>query len=487
MQQKFIVLTILALTASTVYCGSGSGSGSGSSESSEAKDMKQKKECVNDVVDESGSSGKPLLIEALYNISITLTVEKKVIFEQFIIELEELFISDNYTSIEIAMQSSFKIHQFFLKYPEFYDQCKYLSIGSWGTFYELFQVGVYLAADKFTGCLVHNEFGKFDLIEAFLEFQSKCGDAVAFETYISQLTLILESTTYTESEKYSLIYQMILQIIAQFPDMKDEFLNLEIGEFGSVFMLQEISVQYYRMEQIKVLFEGEPKCEFVSALYASLSDSKYQLSSSNKGYLKILFDRFSTIIGNNTLTYAEKIKAISYQYRQFIKTFDYLEETILSFEISTEFGTFGDFLAMFAFGESQGCYPEYFLTFPEITTEVVTTENPTTETQTTVSVTGDCATASSYVLQVVDGTSILYSYASTTWSTWAAIEKANWKSLCTRIYTNFITNTSMSDSEKVTSIIAEINAYVAFYYYREANVHAIEIGTWGTIGQLCTC
>uniref|UniRef100_A0A0N4ZX33 Acetylcholinesterase n=1 Tax=Parastrongyloides trichosuri TaxID=131310 RepID=A0A0N4ZX33_PARTI len=446
-----------------------------------------KKECVNDVVDESGSSGKPLLIEALYNISITLTVEKKVIFEQFIIELEELFISDNYTSIEIAMQSSFKIHQFFLKYPEFYDQCKYLSIGSWGTFYELFQVGVYLAADKFTGCLVHNEFGKFDLIEAFLEFQSKCGDAVAFETYISQLTLILESTTYTESEKYSLIYQMILQIIAQFPDMKDEFLNLEIGEFGSVFMLQEISVQYYRMEQIKVLFEGEPKCEFVSALYASLSDSKYQLSSSNKGYLKILFDRFSTIIGNNTLTYAEKIKAISYQYRQFIKTFDYLEETILSFEISTEFGTFGDFLAMFAFGESQGCYPEYFLTFSEITTEVVTTENPTTETQTTVSVTGDCATASSYVLQVVDGTSILYSYASTTWSTWAAIEKANWKSLCTRIYTNFITNTSMSDSEKVTSIIAEINAYVAFYYYREANVHAIEIGTWGTIGQLCTC
>uniref|UniRef100_A0A0N4ZLM6 LysM domain-containing protein n=1 Tax=Parastrongyloides trichosuri TaxID=131310 RepID=A0A0N4ZLM6_PARTI len=482
MQQKFIVLTLLALIASTVYCGSGSGSGSGSSESSEAKDMKHKKECADDVVNESGSTGKPLLIEALYNISITLTVEEKVIFEQFIIELEGLFISENYTSIEIVMESSFKIKLFFLKYPQFYVQWQYIEIGSWGTFNDLFQVGVYLSADKFTGCFVHNEFGKFDLIEAFLEFQLKCGDASGFETYISQLTLILESTTYTESEKYSLIYELILQIIAQFPDLKEEFLSLEIGGFGSFYMLQEIAVQYYRMEQIQVLFEGEPKCEFVTALYGCLSDSKYQLSSSNKGYLKIFFDRFSVIIGNETLTYAEKIKAISYQYRQFIKTYPYLEEIFLSFEISAEFGTFGDFLAMFAFGESQGSWPESFITLPEISTEV-----PTTEAVSTVPATGNCGTAGNYILQVADGTSILWQYASATYSNWAAIEKANWKSLCSRVYTNFVINTSLTETEKVNSIIAEINAYVAFYYYREANVYAIQLGAWGTIGQLCTC
>uniref|UniRef100_A0A0N4ZLN6 LysM domain-containing protein n=1 Tax=Parastrongyloides trichosuri TaxID=131310 RepID=A0A0N4ZLN6_PARTI len=399
--QKLLVLTLLALIASTVYCGSGSGSGSGSSESSEAKDMKHKKECADDVVNESGSTGKPLLIEALYNISITLTVEEKVIFEQFIIELEGLFISENYTSIEIVMESSFKIKLFFLKYPQFYVQWQYIEIGSWGTFNDLFQVGVYLSADKFTGCFVHNEFGKFDLIEAFLEFQLKCGDASGFETYISQLTLILESTTYTESEKYSLIYELILQIIA---------------------------------------------------------------------------------IGNETLTYAEKIKAISYQYRQFIKTYPYLEEIFLSFEISAEFGTFGDFLAMFAFGESQGSWPESFITLPEISTEV-----PTTEAVSTVPATGNCGTAGNYILQVADGTSILWQYASATYSNWAAIEKANWKSLCSRVYTNFVINTSLTETEKVNSIIAEINAYVAFYYYREANVYAIQLGAWGTIGQLCAC
>uniref|UniRef100_A0A0N5CBL1 Histone H2A n=1 Tax=Strongyloides papillosus TaxID=174720 RepID=A0A0N5CBL1_STREA len=395
--QKLLVLSILALTISTIYCGSGSGS----SESSEAKDLKKKKECAGDVVDETGDSGKPLLIEALFNVSITFTGEDKIIFEEFIIELEGLFASENYTSLEIVMYSSFKLKKFFLKYPVFYKQCQFLSIGSWGTFYDLIQVGVYLSADKFNGCLIVNESGKFDLIEAFLQFKSKCPNPAAFEVYISQLTLILESTEYSEAEKYALIYELILQISAEFPDLKEEFLELEIGTFGSIFMLQEISVQYYRMKEIKKLFKGKPKCEFVSALYSCLSDSKYQLSMSNKGYLKVLFDKFSVIIANDTLTYAEQIKAISYQYRQFIKTYYYLQETILSFEISAEFGTFGDFIAMFAFGESQECWPEDFLTFPEVTTEVATTEAATTEAPTTVPVTGDCSTASSVVLQVV--------------------------------------------------------------------------------------
>uniref|UniRef100_A0A0N5BBQ8 Uncharacterized protein n=1 Tax=Strongyloides papillosus TaxID=174720 RepID=A0A0N5BBQ8_STREA len=483
--QKLLLLAILGLTVSTIYCDSGSGSGS--SESSEAKDLKKKKECAGDVVDETGDSGKPLLIEALFNVSITFTGQDKIIFEEFIIELEGLFASENYTSLEIVMYSSFKLKKFFLKYPVFYKQCQFLSIGSWGTFYDLIQVGVYLSADKFNGCLIVNESGKFDLIEAFLQFKSKCPNPAAFEVYISQLTLILESTEYSESEKYALIYELILQISAEFPDLKEEFLELEIGTFGSIYMLQEISVQYYRMKEIKKLFKGKPKCEFVSALYSCLSDSKYQLSMSNKGYLKILFDKFSVIIANDTLTYAEQIKAISYQYRQFIKTYYYLQETILSFEISAEFGTFGDFIAMFAFAESEECWPEDFLTLPEVTTEVATTEAATTEAPTTVPVTGDCSTASSVVLQVVGTQSILYTSAMSSWSTWAAIEKANWKTFCDKIYANYVISTTMTEEAKVTAIIADINAYVAFYYYREEHVHSIQLGTWGTVGQLCSC
>ncbi|CEF62721.1 Hypothetical protein SRAE_1000099100 [Strongyloides ratti] len=481
--QKLFLLTILALTASTIYCGSGSGS----SESSEAKDLKKKKECAGDVVDETGTSDKPLLIEALFNVSITLTGQDKIIFDQFVIELEAFFATENYTSLEIVMYSSFKIKQFFIKYPVFYEKCKYMYIGSWGTFYDLFQVGVYLSADKFNGCLIVNQFGKFDLIEAFLQFKLKCPNPAAFDVYITDLTLILESTVYSESEKYALIYEMILKISVEFPDLKEEFLNLEIGSFGSIYMLQEISVQYYRMKEIKKLFKGKPKCEFVSALYTCLTNSKYQLSNSNKGFLKILFDRFTVIIANDTLTYAEQIKAISYQYRQFVKTYYYLEETFLSFEISAEFGTFGDFLAMFAFGESQECWPEDFLTLPELTTEVSTTEAATTEAPTTTALTGDCSTASSAVLQVVNGQTILYTAAMDSWSTWAAIEKANWKTFCTKIYTNYVISTTMTESQKVTAIITDINAYVAFYYYREEHIHSIKLGVWGTVGELCSC
>uniref|UniRef100_A0AAF5DJT4 Uncharacterized protein n=1 Tax=Strongyloides stercoralis TaxID=6248 RepID=A0AAF5DJT4_STRER len=503
--QKLLLLTILALTASTIYCGSGSGS-------SEAKDMKKKQDCSGDVIDEIGVSGKPILIEVLFNISITLTGEDKIVFDQFIIELEAFLASGTYTSIELSMYCSFKIKKFFSKYSKFLETYKYESIGSWGTFDDLFQVGTYHSAEKFNGCLIINSFGKFDIIETFLQFQLKLSNPSAFDAYISELTLILQSTSYTESEKYNLIYEFITKVSTDFPDFKEDLFDLEIGSFGSIYMLQEISIQYYRMEQVETLFEGEPKCAFVTALYSCLTDSKYQLSASNKGYLKILFDRISVIIADSTLTYAQKIKAISYQYRQFVKTYGYLEQTFLSFEISAQFGCFGDFLAMFAFGESQQCWPEYFLTLIGSTTEVstteaattevsttefsttevsttesATTEVSTTEAQTTAAITGDCSSASSVVLQVVNGQTIFYTAAMESWSTWAAIEKANWKTFCTKIYNNYVISTTMTETEKITAIIADINAYVAFYYYREEHVFSIQLGVWGTVGQLCSC
>uniref|UniRef100_A0A0K0DRY3 MACPF domain-containing protein n=1 Tax=Strongyloides stercoralis TaxID=6248 RepID=A0A0K0DRY3_STRER len=508
--QKLLLLTILSLVVSTIYCGSGS-------ESSEAKDLKKKQECSGDVIDEIGSSGKPILIEVLFNISITLTGEDKIVFDQFIIELEAFLASGIYTSIELSMYCSFKIKQFFSKYSIFYEKYKYESIGLWGTFDELFQVGTYHSAEKFNGCLVMNSSGKFDIIETFLQFQLKLSNPSVFDVYINELTLILQSTSYTESEKYNLIYKFISKVSTDFPDFKKNLFDLEIGSFGSIYMLQEISIQYYRMEQVEILFEGEPKCAFVTALYSCLTDSKYQLSSSNKGYLKILFDKFSVIIADSTLTYAEKIKAISYQYRQFVKTYGYLEQTFLSFEISAQFGCFGDFLAMFAFGESQQCWPEYFLTLigttielstteaaitevyttefsttelsttESSTTELSTIEVSTTEGQTTAIITGDCSSASSVVLQVVNGQTIFYTAAMESWSTWAAIEKANWKTFCTKIYNNYVISTTMTETEKITAIIAEINAYVAFYYYREEHIFSIQLGVWGTVRQLCSC
>ena len=47
-----------------------------------------------------------------------------------------------------------------------------------------------------------------------------------------------------------------------------------------------------------------------------------------------------------------QIKAITYQLCQFIKTYYYFEETILSDEFSAEFDTLGDFLVMLVFDES---------------------------------------------------------------------------------------------------------------------------------------
>ena len=73
------------------------------------------------------------------------------------------------------------VHDFFLKYPGFYQQCQFLSIGSRETFYDLLLVGVNFPADKFKGCLIVNESSKFDLVEAFLQFKSKCPNPAFFK------------------------------------------------------------------------------------------------------------------------------------------------------------------------------------------------------------------------------------------------------------------------------------------------------------------
>ena len=71
------------------------------------------------------------------------------------------------------MYSSFILNKFFLKYLIFYEECRFLYIGSLKTFYDLFQIGVYLSADKFNDILIVNKLRKFDFIEALLKFKLK--------------------------------------------------------------------------------------------------------------------------------------------------------------------------------------------------------------------------------------------------------------------------------------------------------------------------
>ncbi|CEF70575.1 Hypothetical protein SRAE_2000520300 [Strongyloides ratti] len=368
--QKLAYFYLLALLAVPIACGS--------HETSASKSAEEDKSTCSDIVDEDGESGKPLLIEALWNISITLTGSSQTSFNEFIIYLEDkYFESGNYTSIEIVNECSFEIYQFFMINSNYYSEFQFIQIGTWGSFYNLFQVGIYLSSDKFSGCWSENSSGEYDILISFQTFQATLSqsDQTIFETYITQLETILSSTD-DLSTKYAEFYSLCLQITTDHSEWESAFLSTECGNMGSLYMLFQISVQYYRISLIPSMFSGTPQCSFVEGLESCLSNPSYSISASDKAYINATILSFQEIINDQSLTFVEKMQNIVYQYEQFLVTFYYLEEVFLSFEISAEFGTFQDFISIFVFGQTQDCWPEGFdvTSSPLPITEVTSSE-----------------------------------------------------------------------------------------------------------------
>uniref|UniRef100_A0A0N5A6J4 SEA domain-containing protein n=1 Tax=Parastrongyloides trichosuri TaxID=131310 RepID=A0A0N5A6J4_PARTI len=349
--QKLVILCLLALLATITLCNS--------HETSCSKEAKDDKETCSDIVDENGTSGKPLLLEALYNISFTLTGTDQTTFNTFISYLDSTYFeSGNYTSIEIVLECSFEIYKFFTENIDFCSGFFDISIGSWGTFNNFFQVGIYLSADKFGGCWSENSSGQYDILIAFQNFQATLSQSeqASFSIYIQQLTVIINSGE-ESSEKYTQLYSLILQIISN-TQWSSSFLSFQCGEMGSFYMLYQITIEYYRISLIPDLFSGPAPCGFVEGLESCLSNTSYTISASDKAYINATFQKFQVVISDSSLSVVEQMQEIVYIYEQFLITFYYLEDVFLSFQISAEFGTFEEFLEIYAFGQTQSCWPE---------------------------------------------------------------------------------------------------------------------------------
>uniref|UniRef100_A0AAF5DCQ5 C-type lectin domain-containing protein n=1 Tax=Strongyloides stercoralis TaxID=6248 RepID=A0AAF5DCQ5_STRER len=514
--QKLAYFYFLALLAVPIICGS--------HETSASKSAEENKDTCTELVEEHGESGKPILIEALWNISLTLTGNDQVTFQEFITYLQDTYFdSGNYTSTEIVLECSFEIYQFLKKTNNYYSQFQYTVIGTWGTFYDLFQVGIYLSADKFGGCWSENSSGEYDLLISFETFQETLSqsDQSIFQTYITQLQTIISSTEEL-SIKYSQFYSLCLQITTQHSEWESSFYSTECGSMGSLYMLIQISSQYYRISLIPTLFTGTPQCPFIEGLESCLSNPSYTISCSDKAYLNITILSFQEIINDESLTYTEKIQYIIYKYEKFLITFDYLEDLFLSLEISSEFGTFQDFISIFTFGQTQDCWPEGFenITSSEITekiTEEVTSEQSTQEVtteQSTVEVTteeaadtttyipttttitikptttpikGNCATAPKQCLALSGNWSVIYTSSTKQWGSWTASQKTNWKNECTSFTNKYIKNQNMTPIQKIKNVVTSIKKYVQTFTYMKVKIFAIQIVQWGTIGQLCGC
>uniref|UniRef100_A0A0K0F3Z2 Flo11 domain-containing protein n=1 Tax=Strongyloides venezuelensis TaxID=75913 RepID=A0A0K0F3Z2_STRVS len=354
--QRIAYLYLLALLATPIFCGS--------HETSASKSAEENKNTCSELADDDGSSGKPILIEALYNISITLSGSSQTTFNNFIVYLEDkYFESGNYTSIEIVLECSFEIYQFFMSNSNYYSEFQFITIGEWGSFYDLFQVGIYLSADNFNGCWSENSSGEYDLLISFQTFQAtlSSSDQATFNTYITQLEVILSSTE-DVSVKYEQFYSLCIQITTDHPEWESSFLSTDCGSMGSLYMLLQISLQYYRISLVPSLFSGTPECQFVQGLESCLTNPSYTISASDKAYINATIMSFQETISDESLTIIEQMQIIIYQYEQFLLTYYYLDEVFLSFQISAEFGTFQDFISIFTFGQTQDCWPDNFET-----------------------------------------------------------------------------------------------------------------------------
>ncbi|KAI6209128.1 Trehalase [Aphelenchoides besseyi] len=420
-----------------------------------------------------------ILIEVFYNFTILFEGELQIIWLNFVEHCEKtIFAVEWYTAEVKFIKCVYALKALFVQYEEIKIALQYQWIAQWGYVIDLFTVVVNVQYEYIGVTIEIDSEGSCPLFDALLNYTSgNSQQHNAVITLIQELTVIIQSSYYSQFDKYYLINVKFSAFFAQYSSWQVEFYGIEIIGFGS--LEQFISVTYVVSFCVRVALDRSfssnksrlsmwfiggsvSNCVLLQVLLEASQNTSYSTSvrSSIKQFYQVCYEFFQVEVD----VYVRLEFFINQTFQWYL-----LEEWFVEYVYGLELAEWGSFYQLIASGYFHCGWQTH------ITTSAASSTSALPESTTAQA---ECSSRDELIVVGACNNTVFTTYINKAYATWSA-------SYQTQKRVESLIWSSISVSEKLTQISQVLGNYATDE--RQTTLEAVQIASWGTVGQFCGC
>ncbi|KAI1704074.1 hypothetical protein Ddc_16291 [Ditylenchus destructor] len=448
------------------------------------------------------------LTDALYNISLILTVEQRTIFLEFIEYIKVTILIDvTLTDIEKVVRCSYALKHFCSQNIDIYYKIAFEFIGSWGRCIDFVYVSVDLQAVITEKIVTLDSNGDCELFEALLNATQ--GNQQQYEAVLELIeelrVTVFANVELTYAQKLAKCHEIIVAFFEVHVEWQSSFYEIEITGYGSFESYVDVCHGYYRALTIGKVISGssDSDCVLLAALTEASANTSFSLSVRNQ--IKELHDKLQAYFVIE-IDISIRLQYISQQCFQVFQVEEFIVQVLdlISCEVDGElWGLWYDVLWCSQFCHNSGSCGDLdhgmgTSLAPSTSTSVAGTSavvtssagsTASTEAPTTTSPAADCGSRPTLIVISSVNTTILTDTIIEHYNTWNSSVRLGFNSCL-----NQVRKAIWDDVDFPTYAVKISNIVQYFLNYNKNNANAqnilmnITVVEWrGTIRQFCNC
>ncbi|KAI6222253.1 hypothetical protein M3Y95_00965300 [Aphelenchoides besseyi] len=413
-----------------------------------------------------------ILIEVFYNFTILFEGELQIIWLNFVEHCEKtIFAVEWYTAEVKFIKCVYALKALFVQYEEIKITLQYQWVAQWGYVIDLFTVAVNVQYEYIGVTIEIDSEGSCPLFDALLNYtdgNSEQHNAVI--TLIQELTVIIQSSYYSQFDKYYLINVKFSAFFAQYSSWQVEFYGIEIIGFGSLEQFISVTYVFEQITTVDVVIGGSVSdCVLLQVLLEASQNTSYSTSvrSSIKEFYQTCYEFFQVEVD----VYVRLEFFINQTFQWYL-----LEEWFIEYVYGLELAEWGSFYELIA----SGYFYEHCGWQTHITTLAASSTSALPE---STPAQGECDARDELIVISSSNTTVLTTYINQAYATWSESYQAQFVGYKKRVET--LIWSSITVSEKLTQISQVLGNYATDE--RQTTLEAVQIASWGTVGQFCEC
>jgi len=224
-----------------------------------------------------------LLVEAFYNLSLTLTVQQQVLFNAWIQEIENSILANfSLSDDQKVVLISLSLKAFFSVNIDIYNELSFADIAGWGSVIDFLYVSIDIQLEITLSIVTLDNSNNCGLSEALQNASSSLSsnDQNSISSLIVEIQSILEDSSQSYELQLSAIWQLFQVFFSEHASLESFVLSINIEGYGSVQSFLDVCQTYERITTISTILSGNSTsdCPLLAALEAASSNSSFTLS-----------------------------------------------------------------------------------------------------------------------------------------------------------------------------------------------------------------
>ena len=432
-----------------------------------------------------------ILIEAFYNMSFSLTVQQQVLWEAWIVEIEQSILAQsNYTSDEKVVLISISLKKFFKRHGDIYKLLGYKKIAGWGTCKDFVYVSISIQIEITLKVVTVDGSNSCGLVEALRNASSspECGcssqDQDDLESLIEEILAILGDASYSYEQQLAVVSDLFEAFFESHVSLKEFLLEVHIEGYGSIESLLQVCKTYKKVTTLSLAISGSSNDD--CALLAALDEASKNSSFTGSEQLQIIqLHGKLQLFFKSTTDLKLRLEYVSSQCHELFKLADFIIKIIEEVSCVEWDGDVYDLIFCAGICRNHGCGNPNNGSGPQVeSTSAAPSSAPTT-----VQTPADCNKCPDLIFVDGQNKTILTEVLLSHYSTWTLSKKSGFNSCFNQIRKAIWDNVAFPNvPAKLLGCRNAFKGYSTNNVAIQDEVFNIQITGWmGTIRQFVAC